>query len=144
MKYPWPSKAEHTMWLQEQRSAVHLGVTGTVLGALALGGWAALAPLSAAVMAEGTVKSLGNRKTVLHAEGGIVSAIHVKDGDRVTRGQTLVTLADERIAASAHALREQSAANALKAQRLHAETAGTPFVPDLPALRDFVADGDTA
>jgi epimerase transport system membrane fusion protein len=132
------------LWQQEQRRAMRLGIAGTVLGALALSAWAALAPLSAAVIAEGTVKSLGNRKTVLHAEGGIVSAIHVKDGDRVVQGQTLVTLADERVAASAQALREQGAANALKAQRLQAETTGAPFVPDLQALRDFIVDGDSA
>ena len=144
MTSPWPPKAEHSLWLKEQRSALWLGIAGAVFGALALSAWAALAPLSAAVMAEGTVKSLGNRKTVLHAEGGIVSAIHVKDGDRVTQGQTLVTLADERVAASAQALREQGAANALKAQRLQAETSGMPFLPDLQALRDFVVDGDTA
>jgi epimerase transport system membrane fusion protein len=144
MKYLRPSKADHSLWLKEQRRALRLGIAGAMLGALALGAWAALAPLSAAVMAEGTVKSLGNRKTVLHAEGGIVSAIHVKDGDRVTQGQTLITLADERVAASAQALREQGAANALKAQRLQAETSGIPFLPDLQALRDFVVDGDTA
>ena len=91
MKYPWPSKAEHTMWLQEQRSAVHLGVAGTVLGALALGAWAALAPLSAAVMAEGTVKSLGNRKTVLHAEGGIVSSVCRHTGTDQHEFRTSVT-----------------------------------------------------
>jgi HlyD family type I secretion membrane fusion protein len=129
-------------WQDEQRRAWRLGIAGTLFGALALTAWAALAPLSAAVIAEGTVKSLGNRKTVLHAEGGIVSAIHVKDGDRVVQGQTLVTLADERVAASAQALREQGVAGALKAQRLQAETTGTPFVPDMQALRGFIADGD--
>jgi epimerase transport system membrane fusion protein len=138
---PSPSSAP---WRLEQRRALRLGIVGAVMGALTLSAWAALAPLASAVVAEGTVKSLGERKSVVHAEGGIVAAIHVKDGDRVTVGQTLVTLADERVAASAQALREQGAAQALKAQRLQAETTGAPFVPDVQALQGFAVDGDTA
>ncbi len=111
-------------WQQEMRRALRAGVCGTVLGGVALSVWAALAPLAAAVIAEGTVKSVGNRKTVQHAEGGIVAAIHVKDGDRVKQGQRLVTLADERVAAGAQVLREQWIINTLKAQRLSAETPG--------------------
>ncbi len=118
-------------WELEMRRAMRAGVCGTVLGVLALSAWAALAPLAAAVIAEGTVKSVGNRKTVLHAEGGIVAAIHVKDGDRVTQGQPLITLADERVAAGAQALREQWMVSTLKAQRLSAETRGMNFAPDL-------------
>ncbi len=121
-------------WQQEMHRALRAGIRGTVLGSVALSAWAALAPLAAAVIAEGTVKSAGNRKTVQHAEGGIVAAIHVKDGDRVTRGQPLITLADARVAAGAQALREQWAAGTLKAQRLGAETRGVPFVPDFHAL----------
>ena len=121
-------------WQQEMRRALRAGLCGTVLGVVALSAWAALAPLAAAVIAEGTVKSVGNRKTVLHAEGGIVAAIHVKDGDRVAQGQPLITLADARVAAGAQALREQWITNTLKAQRLSAETRGIPFTPDLRAL----------
>lgn len=132
------------LWHREMRSALRMGIIGTVLGAVALGTWAALAPLAAAVVAEGTVKSLGNRKTVQHAEGGIVAAIHVKDGDRVAQGQPLITLADERVAANAQALREQGAANVLKAQRLQAETAGVLFSPDLRALNEYAAGSETA
>ncbi|WP_179107020.1 HlyD family type I secretion periplasmic adaptor subunit [Variovorax sp. KK3] len=122
------------LWHQETRRALRAGICGTVLGAAALGVWAALAPLAAAVVAEGTVKSEGHRKTVLHAEGGIVAAIHVKDGERVKQGQVLVTLADVRVAAGAQALREQWVVQMLKGQRLNAETRGVPFMPDLGAL----------
>ncbi|MBS0339874.1 MAG: HlyD family type I secretion periplasmic adaptor subunit [Proteobacteria bacterium] len=119
-----------------------MGMTGALAGVAMLCGWAALAPLSSAVVAEGTVKSAGNRKTVTHAEGGIVAAIHVKDGDRVTQGQTLITLADERVAANAQALRERWAAQTLKVQRLQAEVAGSGFVPGMEALTEFIANND--
>ncbi len=125
-------------WRREVRRALRAGLCGTSLGVLALIAWAALAPLAAAVIAEGTVKSAGNRKTVQHAEGGIVAAIHVKDGDRVMQGQPLVTLADERVAAGAQSLQEQWMASTLKAQRLGAETRGVPFVPELGAFEHAV------
>jgi multidrug efflux pump subunit AcrA (membrane-fusion protein) len=121
------------------RRALRAGVCGTLLGVLALSAWAALAPLGAAVVAEGTVKPAGNRKKVQHAEGGIIAAIHVKDGDTVVQGQPLVTLADERVAAGAQTLREQWVASTLKIHRLEAEIAGIRFVPDLTMLREHIA-----
>lgn len=54
-----------------------------------VGGWAALAPLSSAVMAGGTVAVEGNRKTEQHLEGGILRKILVKEGDKVKAGQVL-------------------------------------------------------
>jgi len=140
--------APSPLWQQETRRALRTGLCGTLLGILALSAWAALAPLGAAVIAEGTVKSAGNRKTVQHAEGGIVAAIHVKDGDRVVQGQPLITLADERVAAGAQALRVQWLASTLKIQRLEAEITGIRFAPDLTVLREHTAasgeTGDTS
>ncbi len=126
-------------WQQEMRRALRAGLCGSLLGILALSAWATLAPLAAAVIAEGAVKSVGNRKTVQHAEGGIIAAIHVKDGDRVVQGQPLITLADERVAAGAQALREQWMMSTLKAQRLEAEIAGNRFAPDLKAPNERIA-----
>lgn len=132
------------LWQQAKQRALCTGVLGATFGMLAMIAWAALAPLSAAVIAEGTVISVGSRKTVQHAEGGIVAAIHVKDGDRVSKGQTLVTLADARVAASVQTLREQGAALALKAQRLQAETEAATFFPDLQSLQVFIIGGEIA
>lgn len=141
-----PAADPSPAWQQEMRRALRAGVCGTVLGVVALSAWAALAPLAAAVITEGTVKSIGNRKTVQHAEGGIVAAIHVKDGDRVKQGQPLITLADARVAAGAQSLREQWIVSTLKAQRLSAETRGVAFTPDLRALEqqdDHAGDSAT-
>lgn len=59
-----------------------------------LGGWAAVAPLASAAIASGVVIPDGSRRTVQHLEGGIVRAIRVQDGSRVTAGQVLVELDD--------------------------------------------------
>ncbi len=55
-------------------------------------GWAAFAPLDAGVYASGQVSISGNRQAVQHREGGVVSALHVSEGDRVRQGQVLVEL----------------------------------------------------
>ena len=53
-----------------------------------LGGWAALAPLNGAVIAQAEVKVDGNRKSIQHFEGGIVREIRIKDGDIVAKGSS--------------------------------------------------------
>ena len=65
-----------------------------------LGTWAALAPLSGAVIAPGTVTVDTKRKTVQHLEGGIVAEILARDGDRVARGQLLIRLDETRASAN--------------------------------------------
>jgi len=56
------------------------------------GGWAAVAKLDKAVVAQGFVSVETNRKSVQHFEGGIVREIFVKEGDHVTKGQVLFGL----------------------------------------------------
>lgn len=67
-----------------------------VIGALVAGGggWAATAELAGAVISHGTVVADGRVKKVQHRDGGIVSAVHVKNGDRVAEGQSLLKLDD--------------------------------------------------
>ncbi len=80
----------------------HVLAGGLVLVA-SLGGlmaWSIAAPLSSAVVAPGTVVVDSNRKIIQHPEGGVIEAIHVRDGDVVRAGQTLVTLQNEQLLAA--------------------------------------------
>ena len=97
------------------------GFAVIVLGVAGLGAWAAMAPLSGAVIAPGFVKVDMNRKVVQHQEGGIVKAILVRDGDRVERGQPLVLIEDVRVDATVDLLRTQLDGERAKAARLEAE-----------------------
>ena len=107
----------------DARRVIRTGFTVIAAGVLALGGWTALAPLSGAVIAPGFVKVDLNRKVVQHQEGGIVSAIRVRDGDRVREGQELIVLDDVRIDAQLDLLRTQLDGERAKAARLEAERA---------------------
>ena len=58
------------------------------------GAWSALANINGAIIAPATVTVESFTKKVQHRDGGIVSAILVKDGDTVKEGQELVRLDD--------------------------------------------------
>ena len=67
-----------------RHAIVGLGAIALFLGLL--GGWAGTTEIAGAVVAQGTVVPLEGSKRVQHPEGGVVSAILVKDGDAVAPG----------------------------------------------------------
>jgi epimerase transport system membrane fusion protein len=71
------------------------------------GVWSVTAPIASAVLAPGQVKVEARRKTIQHLEGGIVSEIAVKDGDRVEAGQVLLKLSDVKARAQLDIVRLQ-------------------------------------
>lgn len=92
------------------------------------GAWSYLAPLGSAVVASGSVTVEGYRKTVQHLEGGIVKALHVRDGDNVTKGQVLVELDDTSTRAQLETLRGQLFSALAREARLIAERDGNASV----------------
>lgn len=123
----------------DARSTVRTGLIIIAIAFLGFGGWAALVPLSAAVIAAGEVKVESNRKTVQHLEGGIVAAIHVRDGDMVQAGQTLIELQSEQVAASLDIVTGQLDAELAKNARLRSERDrkdSIDFPPELTSRRE--------
>jgi HlyD family secretion protein len=59
---------------------------------IGLGAWGVAARISGAIIAPGTVEVEGNRQVVQHLTGGVIAAIHVRDGDVVQAGDVLVEL----------------------------------------------------
>jgi HlyD family secretion protein len=93
-----------------------------------LGGWAWYAPLSSAAIAPGVVSPDGSRKTVQHLEGGIIRSIHVREGQHVAAGATLITLEDVRALARLDELRERMIFLLATEGRLLAELDGLEVV----------------
>lgn len=111
-------------------------VAGLVIVALVFGGlgtWAAVAPLSGAVIAPGVVTVETNRRTVQHLEGGIVAELLVREGEEVARGDRLIRLDDTRV--KAQLLLVDGRLDELRARkaRLTAERDGATTVP-FPAV----------
>ena len=72
-----------------------IAAAGTILILLfGMGGWAAVAKLSGAVIGAGTVVVAGNVKKIQHREGGIVGSILVRNGSPVEAGDPLIKLDD--------------------------------------------------
>ncbi len=88
------------------------------------GGWAALAPLDSAAVAQGVVKVEGERKVIQHLEGGIVSKLKVADGEHVKSGEVLIKLDDTQAAAHLDLLRNRLLSRKASAARLRAERDG--------------------
>lgn len=87
-------------------------------------GWAAIARLDAAAIAPGRLVVSGQRQTIQHREGGVVSQILVKEGSRVEQGEVLIRLAGADVKAQERALASQAIALLAERARLHAEQSG--------------------
>ena len=114
--------------VREARSLMRFGLLVLVLGLVPLAVWVALAPLASAVVAPGVVKVDLNRRPVQHAEGGIVREVHVRIGQRVTEGQTMLVLGD--VAVNADMQRWDSRVRSERASlaRLEAEQSGAAAI----------------
>ncbi len=70
-----------------------------ILGGLALtillagfGSWGVMANIAGAIIATGKIEVDQNRQVVQHPDGGVVATVQVSEGQRVEKGQTLITL----------------------------------------------------
>lgn len=92
-------------------------------------GWLFLAPLDSAAIAPGLIENAASTKTVQHLEGGIVTRIAVRNGDKVEAGDLLLRLDPTRSAASADLFTTQLWSARARKARLQAEIHLSPKVP---------------
>lgn len=90
---------------------------------LFLGGLAIM-PLDSAALGGGAVTISGNRQAVQHRAGGTVSALFVKEGQGVRKGDVLLALSSTEIAAQERALTLETYALMAQRERLIAERDG--------------------
>lgn len=108
-------------------------------------GWAAFAPLDAGAYGQGQIAVSGNRQAVQHREGGVVSALHVAEGDSVQRGQILLTLSSGELRATERGVAGQVYALLAQRARLIAERDGLASIPTPPEFADLPpADAELA
>jgi HlyD family secretion protein len=114
-------------------------VTALVLG---LGGWAATAQISGALIAQGSIVVDSNVKKVQHPTGGVVGELFVRDGDHVKAGDILLRL-DETVTRANLAIVTKGLTElyARKA-RLAAERDGADTVAVPPELAGHLNDPD--
>ena len=103
-------------------------------------GWAAFAPLDSGAYASGKIVVSGNRQAVQHRDGGVVSALHVGEGDTVDRGDVLVEISAGEIRATERGLTGQILALLAQRARLVAERDGLSGVPTPPEFSALTGD----
>jgi HlyD family secretion protein len=103
---------------------IRTGIAIAVLFFVLFLGWAAIMPLDAGVNAQGTIAVAGNRQTVQHKDGGIITAIHVREGQHVKAGDVLIELAAPDLRASERGLTSDYLTLLAQRARLLAERSG--------------------
>jgi epimerase transport system membrane fusion protein len=131
-----------TMPSSDDKGVITFGLSIVFIVFGIIGGWMAFAPLASSSVAIGKVSADLDKKTIQHLEGGKVTAILVKDGDKVTKGQTLLRLRDVQIQAQLDILNAQyqdaiALFARLQAQRDEKDTISFPKeLTDINAIKD--------
>lgn len=106
-----------------------------------LGVWGTQTRIAGAVIAPGLIKVESNRQVIQHSDGGIVGAIHVRNGDYVDVGQVLLRLDDTDVRAELAIIEQQLVEVTARIARLRAERDGaTSFEVNLAGLEDVPTD----
>ena len=110
------------------RSFIRFGLICVLILGGGVGGWAATALISGAVIASGQLRVQSNKQVVQHPDGGVVGQINVRDGDEVTAGSVLLRLDDTLLRAELAALESQLFEIMARRGRLEAETTGATTI----------------
>lgn len=117
-------------------------IAGSFLGFILLGGvggWAATAQLTGAIVSQGSVTVDQKLKSIQHRDGGIVSDITVREGDFVRKRQILLRLEDAQTKAELSIVRAQLNEHRLRKARLLAERDGLSKI-EFPDLTNDTSD----
>ncbi|HYG28149.1 MAG TPA: biotin/lipoyl-binding protein, partial [Caulobacteraceae bacterium] len=117
----WLAPVEGVEGAADPTREIRLGLVIAGLFFIVFLGWAAFAPLDAGAYAAGEVVVSGSRQAVQHREGGVVSALHVREGADVRRGQVLVEISADEVKAVERALTAEVIALQAQRARLQAE-----------------------
>jgi HlyD family secretion protein len=121
-----------TTAIDDPRSDIRIGTGIAFLFFVVLLGWAAFAPLDAGVHAQGSIAVSGNRQAVQHRDGGVVTAIHVREGESVSAGEVLVEMAAPDLTANERALTSDYLTLLAQRARLTAERIGSGRITTPP------------
>jgi len=140
---PPPSDAAASSWserLTVRSSARLLRTIGFATAAFLA--WATFFQLDQVTRATGRVAPSEGAQVIQHLEGGIVSDIRVREGERVRRGDVLVRLSNQFSSADLSNAQTEVAAMKITLSRLEAEISGTVSFavdPGLAAIAPAIA-----
>ncbi len=119
---PPPRLARYTLWV-------------TMIGLVMLVVWAHYGRIDQVTRAPAQVIAQGKTQLVQSSDGGVLTQLHVREGETVRAGQVLATLQRERAAAAVSDSSAKVAALRITLARLHAEVYNSPLVFDADLQR---------
>ncbi len=123
-----------------QRARLTLRVMA--LGLVLLVIWAAWGTVDQVTRAQAQVVAQSRTQVIQSPDGGVLSELRVKEGDKVTAGQVLASLHKERAQAAVSETKAKVAALRITLARLQAEVYNKPlsFASDLKAYPEYVSN----
>ena len=111
-----------------------------VVGMLLLIWWASVGKIDQVTRAQAQIIASERTQLVQSSESGVLTQLHVKEGDVVKAGQLLATLQKERASAAVSDSKAKVAALNITLARLHAEVYGKPlvFAKELHSYTDYI------
>jgi adhesin transport system membrane fusion protein len=102
--------------------------------------WSSIGKIDQVTRAQGQIIAAERTQLVQSSDGGVITQLHVKEGDVVKAGQLLATLQKERAASAVSDSNSKVAALRITLARLHAEVYGKPIVFDdeLMTYTDYI------
>ncbi|UZE49732.1 HlyD family type I secretion periplasmic adaptor subunit [Rhodopseudomonas sp. P2A-2r] len=119
-----------------------IGLVVVLVLAGGIGGWAATAQISGALIAPGAVVVDSNVKKVQHPTGGVVGELRARDGDVVKAGDVVVRLDDTVTKAGLAIVTKNLNGLWARAARLEAEQRGAERISFPAVLLEQIADDD--
>lgn len=110
------------------------GLLGLLIGLGGFGAWAIFSALNGAVIASGEVAVEVRRQAIQHPDGGLVAALHVKEGQKVEAGIPILTLDGTELAAQRALYQRDLAEVTAQLDRLEAEVRSAGRVSYQPQL----------
>lgn len=134
-----PRTVSHPADLPQPRSASR-SIYVMVAGLLTLVAWAAVAEIDQVTRAPGVMIAAARTQIIQSPDAGVVTKVHVQEGESVKEGQLLVTLEKERAQAAVSDSQAKVAALRITLARLQAEVYGTPlkFENSLKAFPEYI------
>ncbi|HAT85005.1 MAG TPA: hypothetical protein DCS30_02955, partial [Rhizobiales bacterium] len=112
----------------------------TLIGLAGFLSWSAMASIDRVTRGTGKIVPLQQNQMVQHLEGGIMTALYVKEGDRVKKGDILLRIQNNFFNAELKQVKLEHTARLLRLHRLNAEIRGLGSLAFPPALANSASD----
>ncbi len=96
--------------------------------------WASLTDIDIVVKSDGRVTTFTNNKIVEHLEGGILTGLHVTEGQRVDKGVALFTVQNPALTESISVKKQRLNALIARGHRLYAEMNGVDLATSVAGI----------